>query len=284
MKKIVKTVGLISAEIATVKKMRKPHSYDGFIGSGGKLAVGVKGMDVKYNPINEDLTLENINIVLDKITTDNENVSILVTPNKEALLARNDSYDEMPERVLGALNVFRSSKDVTPAKILISENLAKKVFGTRIIPIKKTSAPSTDATDATTEESELDIIKRNSVSHQQFESRSGNYFKFTAYTCNDVCYKTNDLRYKPEAMKAYYETLKPINDTAEETSNAITSARDVRIDSYFDNTKGARFIFNQVKKYVASTYGTKSAEYKIVKGLPFPNLIAKTKRKPSASN
>jgi len=281
MKKIVKTVGLISAEIAAVKKLHKHNSFDGYIGNGDKLiaALGVLGID--YDPANPNITLDNLILVQKMILDDNNKVISTINPEKTTQLARQTGYDFMSAYTTDALNAFKASEGVTPAQILIAINLAKGVFSIRIIAIKSDPAQSTDASGVVTSgDAEINAIRRNSVSEQQFSGRAGNFFKFITYLKGQIAYNPNELRLTIASLTAYYNSLSPLNVAAEAAIFATNMARKKRNLSFFENTKGSRFLYTQAKKYVASRFGIKSAEYKEIKGLPFPNLIKKKDRTP----
>ena len=284
MKKIIKTVGLISAEIDVAKKERKHHSFDGYIGNGDKLiaALGVLGID--YDPANPNISLEKLLLVQKQILEDNNNVTSTINPEKETQLARQLAYDLMQALTTDALNAFKASEGVTPAQILIAINLAKGVFSIRIISIKNDPAQSTDASGVVTSgDAEINAIRRNSVSEQQFSGRAGNFFKFTTYLKGQTAYNPNELRLTIASLMEYYNSLSPVNIAAEAAIFATNLARKKRNLSFFENTKGSRFLYTQAKKYVASRFGIKSAEYKEIKGLPFPNLIRKINRTPETS-
>ena len=131
--------------------------------------------------------------------------------------------------------------------------------------------------------SELNTIRRKSVSFQEFGIRQGSFFDMMTYITSQSCYATNDAEYKAEALTTYYESLGTANTDAENAIAATNDARRLRNESFFNNTTGARFIYTQTKKYIASKFGFKSAENQKVKGLPFPNLIKKSLRTPTTN-
>jgi hypothetical protein len=281
MKKIVKTVGLISAEIAIVKKVRKHHSFDGYIGNGDKLIAALGVLGIEYDPANPNISLAKLIQVQKQILTDNNNVTATINPEKETQLARQEAYDLMKAFTTDALNAFKASEGVTPAQILIAINLAKGVFSIRIISIKSDPVQATDGSGVvTSSDAEVNAIRRNSVSEQQFSGRTGNFFKFVTYLSGQTAYNPNELRLTIASLMAYYNSLAPLNVAAEAAIFATNLARKKRNLSFFENTKGSRFLYTQAKKYVASRFGIKSAEYKEIKGLPFPNLIKKKDRTP----
>ncbi len=284
MKKIIKTAAMISAEIAAVNKLIKHHSFIGYLGNGDKLiaALGVLGID--YDPSNPNISLANLTLVQKKILDDNNNVTSTINPEKETQLARQAAYDLMSALTTDALNAFKASEGVTPAQVKIAISLAKGVFSIRIIPIKSTPVQSTDPTTVTISlDAEINAIRHNSVSEQQFSGRAGNFFKFITYLKGQIAYIPNELRLTIVNLMEYYNSLSPLNVAAEAAIFTTNLARKKRNLSFFENTSGSRFLYTQAKKYVASRFGVKSAEYKEIKSLPFPNLIRKINRTPETS-
>ena len=269
---------------AIVKKERKSHSFAGFIGNGTILIADIGAMGIDYNPANTDITLVNINLIQTSlVNTDNKEVTVAAL-EKPFLLARNSAYKEMPAKRTGLLNAFKSCKGVTPEQILIAINKGKKGSGTRIKSIKIVPALA-DLADGSADVtgSEINVIRRNSVSFQEFGEQTGSFFAMMTYITTQDCYDTNEDQYKKEALTTYYETLSPLNLAAEKAISATNDARKLRNEAFFNNTTGARFIYTQAKKYIAGKYGFKSAENQKVRKLPFPNLIPKKYRTPTTT-
>ena len=243
-------------------------------------------LDAKYDPVNTDISKENIIIVQAAITKAQKDVMDSINPEKEALIARNAAYVLMSTMATDSLRVFKSSKGVTPAQVKLATNFAKKVHSVRIKPIKKTPVViTTDSVDAkvlTAEEAEIVQLRHNSISEQQFEGRSGNLLAYLTYLSGQLNYATNNERLKITTMMDYQESLPLLNSTAEATIFGTNKVRGIRNETFFNNTSGARFLYTQVKDYFAS-FGTKSVENKMVKGLPFPNLIKLANRTPTTN-
>ena len=281
---ILNSLKVNAAIAAIVKKERKSYSFAGFIGNGSKLTAEIISMGIGYNPANANISLVNINLIQTSlVNTDNKEVTV-ADLEKSFLLARNSAYKEMPTKRTGLLNVFKSCKDVTPEQILIATNKGKKGSGTRIKSIKTVAAiaalvdGSADVTG-----SEINIVRRNSVSFQEFGEQTGSFFDMMTYITTQDCYDTNEDEYTKEALTAYYETLGPLNLEAEKAISATNNARKLRNEVFFNNTTGARFIYTQAKKYIAGKFGFKSAENQKVRKLPFPNLIPKKLRTPTTT-
>jgi len=100
---------------------------------------------------------------------------------------------------------------------------------------------------------------------------------YLTYLSGQLNYDTNNERLKIITMKVYQESLPLLNSTAEAAIYTSNKVSGIRNETFFNNTNGARFIYGQVKDYFAS-FGSKSVENKMVKSLPFPNLIKKANR------
>jgi len=272
---------LVSATQLKVKKETKPRSFDGFIGSVDTLIAAFSILGIDYDPSNPNIAYDKLLIKQKDIIYDNNMVFITINPEKETQLARQTAYDLMASLTTDSLNSFKSSEGVTMSQIQIAINLAKGVFSIRIIPLKASpSSTSDDTTLETIAETEINAIRHNSVSEQQFSGRAGNFFKYITYLNGQTGYAPNEIRLTIISLMAYYESLSPLNIAAEAAIFATNIARKKRNLSFFENTTGARFLFTQAKRYVASKFGVRSAEYKAIKSLPFPNLILRKNRTP----
>jgi len=277
-----------NAAVAAIVGPRKPKSFDGFMGSGEKLLAAIVTIGLAYKTTNAKIA--QAKLILKQADLKDKNAALLLLFNleKEALIARNAAYLLMFVLTTDSLSALRSSEDVSAAQILTAVNLAKKEKGVRIGKLKKepviaagTAAVVTSEMVADAEK-EVSVLRKNSVSHQQFESRAGNFLAFITYTTGQSCYSPDNARLSATALKAYYATLGPLNSTAETAMFNSDKGRNERNETFFNNTTGARFLYTQVKNYFKS-FGTKSVEYKMVKGLAFSNLIAKKYRTPTTS-
>ncbi len=282
---VIKNSLKINAAVAAiVKKERKPHSFSGFISSGTKLIAEITAMGIDYNPANTDITLVNINLIqLGIVSLNNKEVTV-ADLEKEFLLNRNGRYKEMPTMRTGLLNAFKTCKDVTKEQILIATNKGKKGSGIRIKSLKVVPllAALIDGS-ADVIGSEINAIRRNSVSFQEFGEQTGSFFDMMTYITSQGCYITNEEQYKKETLTIYYESLGTLNSAAENAISDTNKARKLRNEAFFNNTTGARFIYTQAKSYIAGKFGFKSAENQKVRKLPFPNLISKKLRTPTTN-
>ena len=278
----VKTRGKALAAIATAAKTDvetpKEHgsrSFPGFLGSGDTLIQAIKSFGVSWNPANELLTLANLIVTQKNIQIENDSLNALINPGRVAILARVTSFDLIPVYKTGILSALKSSQNVTSGEILTATNLGKKVVGGRVKAKKNTPVPSTE--DAISE-SELDAIVYHSVSHQEYVIITDSFKTFFTYSTGLAHYKTNEEHLQIEQILEFYDTLPLLNNAADLAISNIALGRQSRNKAFFNDVDGARVVYNQVKEMVKSKYGTKSAEYKLVKGLAFPNLILKKNR------
>jgi len=268
----------INAAVAAIVKVRKPHSFDGFIDSTGKFIAVATTMGVNYNPANTKITIANLILKKAELTTLVNASKSSVDTEKQNIIDFNVAYNLMPALTSDSLNAFRASENILPAQVKIASSNAKKVRGERIIPIKKVVEIETE-TIVDSGDKALNALRHKSVSFQKFGVRLGNFFTHINYLGSVANYNTNEERLKAEALLAYYESLKVLSATLEASQAATNATREARNEGFFNNVTGARILFSQAKKTIASQKGgLKSATYKSIKGLPFPNLIIKSDR------
>ena len=274
---IVKKSIKINAAVTAVVRERKPHSFDGFTTNGASLLAVIESMGTGYDPANTKIIKVQLIIILALISKLVNETKVAVDIEKQNLIDFNTQYDMMASITTDSAMAFRATEDILPAQVKICNNNAKKVRGTRIIPINKVVPvvidPTMDSQDA-----ELNSLRHNSVSFQTFGIRLGNFFTHIKYIDSVTIYATNEARLKSAAMLAYYDSLKLLMKTLEESIATTNSKRAERNEAFFNNTTGARFLFTQTKNAIASKEGLKGANYKKVKGLSFGNLIKKSLR------
>ena len=270
----------INAAVAALVKERKPHSFDGFIDSTGKFIAVATTIGVNYNPANTKITAENLILKKAELTTLVNASKSSVDTEKQNIIDFNVAYSIMPALTSDSLNAFKASENILPAQVKIASSNAKKVRGERIIPIKKVAVVEIETeTIVDSGDKALNALRRKSVSFQKFGVRLGNFFTHINYIGSVVNYNTNEERLKSEALLAYYESLKVLSATLKASQAATNATRDARNEGFFNNVTGGRILFSQAKKAIASQKGgLKSATYKSIKGLPFPNLIKKSDR------
>ena len=278
-----------NAAVAAIIKVHKPRSFDGIVNSGVIAMATLKTMGILYDPANTKITFIMMTTKQAEIITKNNAEKDAVSSEKQLLIDRNAGFKLINIIATGSLNTLKSSDGVTPPQVVIASHLVTKVRGGRIKALKNPLPAEETPTveDTTTVEAivnvaagdaELNTFRHNSVSFQKMGIKLGNLFTLLSYYKTLSCYQSNDDKLTIEGLFAFYDSLMLLNSTAEEAIAITNKAREARNESFFNNTTGARFLYTQVKKYIATTAGTKSANYKLVKGLPFPNLIVKKLR------
>ena len=260
----------------------------------------LKTMGIVYDPANTNISFAMMTTKQAEIITKNNAEKDAVSSEKQLLIDRNVGFKLINIIATGSLNTLKSSAGVMPPQVVIASHLVTKVRGGRIIalknplPVEETSnvedTPNVEETpiveaivNVASGDAGLNNLRRNSVSFQKMGIKLGNLFTLLSYYKSLTCYQSNDDKFTIEGLFAFYESLMLLNSTAEEAIAITNKAREARNESFFNNTSGARFLYTQVKKYVATTAGTKSANFKLVKGLPFPNLIVKKLRTATTS-
>lgn len=286
----MKKIFISATQLPVVKKERKPRSFDGEIDSGVKLIATITAMGDSYNPVNINISKENVIVVQANITAMN-NASVNATNDeKQLLIDRTEGFNMIDVMATDSLNALKSSEKVEEAQITNASHMVARIRGKHITPIK--IVPPVDealsATDkSTTDEvlssdsgdADLNQVRHKSVSFQKMGVKLGSLFTLISYYKSLSSYQTNEVRLKIEALFIFYNNLMDLNAAAENAIAITNNARDARNEAFFNNVTGARYLYTQVKKYIASTAGgTKSSYYKLVKGLPFPNLIIRKLR------
>ncbi len=251
-----------------------PRSYPGLIGNCNKFCAILQSLGISYLPPNTRITLAKLEIKTIEMTTDHNGVSVLVLPNKEAMLLCHEAFKMMSPYKTRILNALKSSENATKAQILISTNFGKKVDGIRI----KAIVVEPVTTDETELEAQMDRVANNTVSHQQQEVLISSFFDFFTYTTGLSCYDTDVVDLMQPAVQAYHDTLTPLMKSSAKTKSDITIARQKRTKSCFDEVTGGIHAFDQSKKYIQSKFFTNSAEFKLVKGIGFYDLRKRADR------
>ncbi len=214
-----------------------------------------------YNPSNESVTVSNMLTLW--TNSDAEHTTLIVTKasTKEPINQREilfEPLDELVTRVLRSLNSTKAS---------IQVKADAKGIGDVIRGVDLTRPKPVDTGDG-----EVDTISR---SHQSFVQRADRFKQLIELLKTVTDYKPNEPELKTGRLDLYYNQLKEANDNMGIIVSRLEKSL-INRNTYL--YRGEDCIIETAKRckdYVCSLYGSTSAEFRMVSGISFRDMMPK---------
>jgi hypothetical protein len=144
------------------------------------------------------------------------------------------------------------------AKVLIqAKNILAKIRG------------ASKKKDTKTSEKEESASKTVSVSQMSFDQRKNNFSMLVAMVNVLPDYKPNETEMQVSSLQKYIDTLQILNNEAFQVEQDLLIARQQRDTLLYAKITGVLALAQQIKAYIKSAFGAKSAEFARVKGIAF---------------
>lgn len=193
-----------------------------------------------------------------------ENISVVLTPQKIKINARQAAFDKFASIVRRSRSVLKSS-GATKAEIDDAETWARKILGTRKKP-KETDNPDTPANEANAS---------NSAAQLSFDSMSGNMKGYRDMLSNIVKYDPNEADLTIAAITAAIDEADAATAAVSAGHAPVINARQTRDAKLYQNADSAYEVFRMAKEYYKGLHGASSPQYKSVAGLTFKKPFRK---------
>lgn len=221
----------------------------------------------KYNPGNQDLSVNNLNVVLAQAqeTMDQEieaKKTFQDVTNFRA--AEFEGIGQLSGRVINVL----VSNNATEAKVEDANEHHRKLNGRRADNSKPTEATDNEATT----ENEAGS-GRHSVSQLSYDNRIGHFTRLIATILKEPAYVTNEPDLSIPGLQAKLEGLQDHNRKVKDMEAVWKQRLIARNEAFNNDRNGLVHIASLVKSYIKSIYSANSPQYDQLAGLPFKKVI-----------
>ena len=224
-----------------------------------ELVMVAKTMGNAYNPVALSIQIANLDELVKQLQVNLQVVNEKNGVYRDKIYNRQTSYEQMSELAMRIVNtVVGLGLD---AKILAQtkSTLAKIRGGGKK---KKAEATASGETPA----------KTNSVSQMSFDQRKNNFDVLVNLVSAQANYKPNKEDMQVSSLQTYLDSLKNLNEEANQAEQDLTIARQQRDRLLYTENTGAMTLAQQIKGYVKGDFGVKSAEFERVKGIRFNSI------------
>lgn len=214
----------------------------------------------KYNPSNEELSLEQLTVLYNEAKLRVNEVKRAKSPYDDAVGVRATAfktYKSLSTKVVGAL----ISSGAPSTVINDAETIKRRMSGSRAPGSKEKFNPDGSAID------------RNSVSQQSFDLKIDHFEKLVELLAIEPRYRPNENNLKVDSLKDYLGELEQKNTLVKNTYQPYSRSMNDRDRKLYDPTAGLVAKSKSVKSYLKSVFGTKAPEYIKANKIPFRTMV-----------
>jgi len=239
----------------------------------GVLVSYVEGYGATYTPSNTSITLTALEAKLGLAEDSLEGVLTALAPWKNAVNARETSYEGLQKLVTRVVNSFAASGADQNA-VNDAKSIKRKIDGARAKALPKD--------DPETPENES---QGHSVSQRSYSQTAEFFDELIAFlSTNSGFYNPNEAALKLTALTTRSGEMKAANSEVNGTAVPLSNARIARDVQLYTLTSGLVDLAGLVKKYVKSVYGADSLQFKQISGLVFRKVKKLTAELPPVSD
>ena len=220
------------------------------------LADFLEGFGATYNPAKTALKLPQVKTQIAKAEAALDNVTDTKTAFNDATNERVIVFSDLKSlstRLMGALRATDASKQ----KIDDAEGFNKKIQGVRTSKTPKVATPDTPVPDTI------------STAQLSYDQQIQHFTGLISVLQSEPTYKPNEADLKLTALNAKKADMIKKNKAVNLAFTKVSNARILRNKLLYAVGTGILDTAEAIKLYVRSVFGTTSAEYKQVKGIPF---------------
>jgi hypothetical protein len=215
-----------------------------------------KGFGAQYNPVKESITLEKLQSTHQQSLLSLVNLKIDQTALNNATNERQQAFRELKQLGTRLLNALAAT-GATEETLRNAKSINAKLQGQRA---RKTQPVLLNG--AAEEET-----KKISVSQQSFDQLIEHFTRLAELLKQQPQYKPNEPDLNNTGVS---NKLKQLTDTNTKVTVAYTEWSNSRINRdkvMYDALTGMGAVAADVKKYVKSVFGARSAEYQLISGI-----------------
>ena len=222
------------------------------------------GYGAKYNPGNNALKLQELNLLLNSAKNSLTAVNVALPPFDNAVAARDSAFAPVNKLITRVVNALGAS-DVPTQTVATAKTISRKIQGKRASD--KTPALANDP--ATPENGSQKSI---SASQMSFDNRISNLEKLIQLLSAQDGYSPNEPELQVSSLTAVHETLKSTNSAAINALVPLSNTRIERNNLLYAKDSGLVDIAADIKKYIKSVFGATSPQFKQISGLKFTRV------------
>ena len=209
---------------------------------------------VKYNPSNTSLTIANMTTQWTTATTSNSTLNTTIAAAKEPINQREILFEPLNKLVTRVVNMLNSTKASANVKE-DAKGIADKIrgFGTS----KKSSKSVKEDGEFT------------SISQQSYVQKADHLEQLIELLKTITDYTPNETELQTTNLDALLADLKTANNGIGGLLAAAMTARNTRNNTLYAEDSGIVDVSLNCKDYVKGLFGSRSAEYGMVKGIKF---------------
>ncbi len=231
-----------------------------------KLYLTLTEIGEEYQPSNEEISLSNLQNVLQDARLSVQEVTTSITGytyavnNRQILFGESKAY--ATRIVNGLIASGANAKTVEDVK-----SINQKIQGSSTQ--RKTTLPTEESNNpaATTE-----TVRQVSTSQQSYEQITERFSRLVAMVSVEPKYQPKEARLSREGLNAYLQTLAEANTNVMTSYIALQNSRNRRNAVMYTPETGMYDLTQKVKSYIKSIYSPKDATYKQVFAIKFKNL------------
>jgi hypothetical protein len=236
-----------------------------------KLIAACKSYGAKYNPSNTEITLAELQKILDNANTALKTVKTTKAPFDNAVNARQIAFEPLSKlttRVISSLAATKATEQV----VKDAKTVGRKLQGRRAVAIKEEGLPANreagdpiPGIDVALEQE----VRHISTSQMSYDSRIDNLEKLITVLSAEALYQPNEADLKTQSLTDLLTNLRKLNTDVINTSNPYSNSVIERNKVLYAENTGLVDNAFEVKKYVISVFGTTAPEYKKISKLKF---------------
>ncbi len=209
--------------------------------------------DVKWNPSNSLLEITKLEAQLAAAYPIANDVPARLAPQKIRINDRQASYAKINPLVRASRRYLKSS-GATEAEIADANSQINKILGQRAAPKPKVN-PDAPAQEA---------AQINSVSHQSYDSRLGNFIGYRELTNSISAYQPNEDEVKISTMDALVTECTSANNAVSAGFVPLFDSWNLRDAKLYTDAASVFEVFSDAKEYYKSLYAPGSPQYRAV--------------------
>jgi hypothetical protein len=226
-----------------------------------KLTGHIQLFGVQYNPVPDRLKYGNLISVLAGAKTSFEALNTANPPYLIAISNRESAFSQITKllsRIVKAAEIL----SVNPASMKALKELVRKLRGGRAVAKKSQDELA---------EGEKPVVYR-SVSQLSFDQRIEHFAELVSLLQGQPEYIPNEQQLTVVYLNTLLNDMRVTNTAVTESEIPVTKARNERNVYLYAPETGIISLAQDVKKYVQSTFGNDSAEYKEIQKLKFKKI------------
>lgn len=247
--------------------------------SNTKLAIDVcTGFGDKYNPANEDITIEALSALWNSGVDGQKALIIAIAATKIPIGERELLFKGLGPLLTRVMAVVMSLK----ASDKIKQDLKSKADKLRGYRKRKKEEPTPPEGEAAAPETPDEELKKISQSQMSYVQRANGFLEFLETLKTVKEYKVNEADLQIDSLEGYYTKMQSANDGMGVIITAAKTGLIKRNRVLYAEGSGILDCMRACKSYVKGLYGADSAELKLLTNLHFRDLGKKVKEELNA--